>query len=323
MTRREMLRHLLTGIFAPSVAEIGAAHASHRAVRAPPPVGVVVHELDGPAIRLLRTLHVEQVRTTLYWNQWLRDPGYRRDFSAAMGRAAEADLDLLVVVHQPPDPSYRRRHDTHRRFGDFMSERVDQYPQIGAWQLYNEADVGFGGLDLFGAHSGLTLHAQGRAYARMLEIVVPRMRSASDTVRIIANPCATDGREWAAGVIDGGGTRHFDAWSLNCYGFPVSLAVRNKVLAFRETVPDDPLWITEFGMERAVVAPGWPATPSDIDRYHLDAWRESVEWNASSGEADRMYGYVLKGHSDFDLVRPDGTFRPAAEWLRRYNALSG
>lgn len=328
MNRREMLRGTLAALAAIPVG--GAGDPFRAALRLSPsrtaaafPVGVVTHVIDDDTVALLRALNVRHVRFTLYWNEWAAGRAYRRRFDTALQRAASADLDLLTVVHQPPDSSYRRRRETHERLAEFMTARVAAYPQVAAWQLYNEADAGFAGLDVFGARSGLDLTAQGREYAAMLRIVVPAMRATDPDVRVIANPCATGGREWATGVISGGGQNHFYAWSLNCYGFPVPMAVRDKVLAFRETIGNDPLWVTEYGMERAVIAPGWPASTADFERYHLEAWRDTAEWNAAAGEAERLYGYVLRGHGDFDLVRPDGSLRPAAEWLRRYNSRIG
>lgn len=321
MTRREMIRSLIAAASGITMASPVWGSASVSFLRRQTTlVGTVVHRLDAGAMALLQRLRVQHVRYTLYWHLWERDARYRVRFQSEVRRAADGGLDLLVVVHQPPSKSYARRREMHARFADFMSARVSEFPTVSSWQLYNEADVGFAGIDLFGAHSGLPLFQQGMQYARMLEAVAPAMRAAGGSVKVIANGCATDGREWARGVIEGGGRDHLHAWALNCYGFPVELAVREKVLGFRQAIGADHLWVTEFGMESAVIAPGWPSSTADVDRYHRDAWRESVLWNDTSRQAERMYGYVLSGHGDFDLVRPDGSLRPAAEWLRAYLA---
>lgn len=60
--------------------------------------------------------------------------------------------------------------------------------------------------------------------------------------------------------------------------------------------------------------------PAQIDTVHLVAWRTTIERNSRDRIYHRIYGYVLSEGNDlgFDLVRRDGSERPAYQWLRSW-----
>jgi hypothetical protein len=120
------------------------------------------------------------------------------------------------------------------------------------------------------------------------------------------------------------GRAQYDVLAIHSYGFPVGPAFRARGLEARTLMrrhgDTRPLWNTEFGMESAVVPSTWPSSRADIDRYHLDAWRSSVETNFREKIYGRIYGHVLQqgGDLSYDLLRSDGSPRPAFAWLQSW-----
>ena len=66
-----------------------------------------------------------------------------------MALAEEKGLEMLVVVHvNPPGVSFDNRHESYRRFAQFMADMAPRFPQIRFWELWKELVAGF--TDLFG-----------------------------------------------------------------------------------------------------------------------------------------------------------------------------
>lgn len=288
----------------------------------PGSVGVGSHNLSRESVALLRDLGVRHVRTTLYWGLWEQDPAYRRRFTEEIERALSAGLEPLVVVHQQPSGGYSERERVYRDFAGFMADRAAQFPGVRAWQLWNEMDVAF--TDVFGAgRDDVPLRQRGRNYARMLDYAYPAIKAANPDALVVTGGIASgifDG--FLQGVYDGGG--RFDVVAIHSYGFPVAPSFRDRGRQARQLMEANgdrrPIWNTEFGMEMAVVPPDWPRSRSDVDAHHLDAWRDSILLNAEENIYERVYGHVLRQDGDlsFDLVRSDGSPRPAYSWLRSY-----
>lgn len=285
-----------------------------------PVVGVGTHHTDRESVDLLGDLGVEHARITLYWHTWQGDPGYREEWGAGVRRLAAAGIEPLVVVHQPADKSYENREATWRAFVGFVAARVRQFPEVTAWQLWNEVDSGFQGVDLFGYHSGLSPRQQGRRYGEMLRLAYPAIKEANPRALVVTSGLATTGVEFLRGVNDARGP--YDVVGVHAYGFPVRNPVREKAEALRAAFPGVRLWLTEFGMEEAVVPRDWPRTARQVDEWHLENWRDPILLNERGHLYERVYGHVLRqdGDRSFDLVRRNGSWRPAAEWLRVYLA---
>ena len=283
-------------------------------------VGVGSHQLDRRSIQHLVDLGVRHVRTTLYWGLWTQDAGYRRSFAAELNAAIDAGLDPLIVVHQQPSGGYADRDRVYREFARFMAERAEQFPGVRYWQLWNEMDVTF--TDVFGAgRDDVSLRERGRNYARMLHLAYPAIKRANPSAVVVTGGIASD---ISAGFLHGlyDGDAPYDVLAIHSYGFPVLGSFRDRGGEARGIMAAHgdarPLWNTEFGMEKAVVPPDWPASRSDVDRYHLESWQEPIELNARQRVYDRVYGHVLfqDGDQSFDLVRRDGSPRPAYTWLK-------
>lgn len=298
-----------------------AVQGTASSAQAPDPVvGVGVHELDASSIAALRDLGVRDVRITLYWGKWEHEPAYRRQFTRELDAALDAGLDPLIVVHQQPRGGYADREWVYRAFADFVADRARQFPHIRAWQLWNEMDVAF--TDVFGAGDDrISLYQRGRNYGHMLEIAWPAIKRANPDALIVTGGIASeiDGG-FIEGILDVGAP--FDALAIHTYGFPVMPSFRDRGIQARRLLDrhgdSRPIWNTEFGMEKAVVPRDWPRSDRDVDGYHLDAWSESIQLNADRHIYQRAYGHVLKqgGDLSFDLVRTDGSPRPAYRWLR-------
>ena len=295
-----------------------------REAAAPSWVGVGAHRLDAESIERLQDLGVRHVRTTLYWGLWEQDAAYRRRAVADIERAERAGLELLVVVHQQPSGGYEDRTRVYLDFADFVAARAADFPNVRYWQLWNEMDVAF--TDVFGAgRDGISLRERGRNYARMLSVAYPAIKRANPSAIVVTGGIASgieDG--FLRGMYDG--EARYDVLAIHSYGFPVAGSFRDRGREARRIMAEHgdsrPLWNTEFGMESAVVPPDWPRSADDIDGYHLESWRDPVVLNETERIYDRVYGHVLvqDGDLSYDLVRTDGTPRPAYRWLREYLA---
>jgi hypothetical protein len=225
-------------------------------------------------------------------------------------------------VHQAPFGDFQRRNEVYQAFADFMAERVMQFPEVRAWQLWNEMDVTF--TDVFGAgHQEISLRQRGRYYADMLQLSYPAIKRANPKTLVVVGGIASDIEGgFLSGLYDKGA--QFDVLSIHTYGYPLILSFQQRGRAARRMMESQgdrrPLWNTEFGLERAVV-PGYQhLTPTQADSIHLGAWRAVLEANLRDRLYDRIYGYVLAEWTDlgFGLVRPDGSTRPAYGWLRMW-----
>lgn len=285
-------------------------------------VGVGAHALDDRSLAHLRDLGVDRVRTTLYWDQWDSNPTYRREAAAQIDRALDRGVDLLLVVHgQPARFTYRNRQQAFDAYAETMGRLAKRFPRVRAWQLWNEMDLeGF--TDLFGSRNDVPMRQRGRIYGQMLAKAYPAIKRANPRARVVTGGIAST---IEAGFLQGllESEAPFDVLAIHTYGFPVLTAVELRGNTARELLDragrrSTPMWVTEFGLEEMVVAPGFDRSNRAIDRYHLEAWRDPVLWNERTGRFERMYGHVLTENGDrsYDLVRRNGSLRPAAVWLR-------
>ncbi len=291
-------------------------------------VGAGSHSLDTRSLRELRDLNVSTIRTTLYWNLWEGSTEYRQAQSEEIDRALREGFDLLIVVHgQPGRFAFSNHSEAFEAYAALMESLARRFPGVQAWQLWNEMDVPVF-TDLFGARDGVRADRRGRLYGEMLALAYPAIKG--------ANPSALVVTGGLAGPMDDGFLRGllqsrapFDALAIHAYGFPVQIAVERRAPVARALLDEHgrtgtPLWLTEFGMEEAVIAPGFERSSEAIDGFHLESWRDPIRWNAQTGIFERMYGHVLRqdGDRSFDLIRANGTLRPAATWLREYLSCS-
>jgi hypothetical protein len=210
----------------------------------------------------------------------------------------------------------------YQGFARFMEARVAQFPRIRAWQLWNEMDVTF--TDVFGAgHPDISLRQRGRLYADMLRLAYPAIKLGNPRALVVTGGIASplDGG-FLEGMYDAGA--RYDVLAIHSYGFPLVRAFDARGLDARRIMrahqDSRPLWNTEFGLESAVIPSDWGLSSAQIDAAQLEAWRTSIEGNEREHVYDRIYGYVLAEGRDlgFDLVRLDGSPRPAYQWLKSW-----
>jgi hypothetical protein len=284
-------------------------------------VGIGLHQIDAQTVREVRELGIRHIRYTLYWSLW-QDPQYRRRWEEDLRRALTAGFEPLVVVHSAPFGNFEHRERVYLAFSRFMAARARQFPQVHAWQLWNEMDVGF--TDLFGArHDDIPLRERGRLYGAMLRLAYPAIKEANPLAVVVVGGIAS---EVEGGFIYGlyDSRAEYDVLAIHTYGFPLLLPFRLRGQTARRLMAlhhdSRPLWDTEFGLERAVIPGHQHLTTTQTDSIQLIAWRSVLEANAHERLYDRVYGYVLAEGQDlgFGLVRSDGSPRPAYSWLKRW-----
>jgi hypothetical protein len=287
-----------------------------------PAVGIGVQQLDERSITQVADLGLRHIRYTLYWALW-SNPSYRREWERGLQRALRAGLDPLIVVHQAPAGNFASRQSVYRAFAQFMEARGAEFPAVRAWQLWNEMDVAF--TDVFGAgRPEISLRQRGRFYGEMLKLAYPAIKRGNPRALVVTGGIASaiDGG-FLEGMYDEGAP--YDVLAIHTYGFPLALAFDSRGSTTWRIMQDHadrrPLWNTEFGLERAVIPDSWRLTPAQVDSAQLEAWRTSIEGNAREHRYDRIYGYVLAEGRDlgFDLIRVDGSPRPAYRWLKSWS----
>jgi hypothetical protein len=91
------------------------------------------------------------------------------------------------------------------------------------------------------------------------------------------------------------------------------------------------LWSTEFGVSGAKIVNDWgPKTSVALDSIHRNWWRDALSIASTHKHYQKMIGYQLVANEDgvvptdggnpedygFGLIRPGGTWKPAASWLQ-------
>jgi hypothetical protein len=284
-------------------------------------LGLGLHRLDSRSVAQVRALGIRHIRYTLYWALW-SDPAYRSGWEADLRRAVAAGLAPLVVVHSAPAGTFLERQQVYVAFSRFMEARAAEFPEVHAWQLWNEMDVGF--TDLFGAgRKEISLRQRGRFYGEMLRLAYPAIKRGNRNALVVVGGVASPIED---GFLEGLYDSHapYDVLAVHTYGFPLEVAFRDRALAARRVMSSHhdrrPLWNTEFGLESAVIPAYLRGTAAQTDSIHLAAWQATLKANVQNRLYDRIYGYVLAEGTDlgFGLVRPDGSPRPTYIWLKSW-----
>jgi hypothetical protein len=259
-------------------------------------VGLNSHGLRPQDIAMMRELGATDVRHTLYWHIWEADADYRVWFPAVLQDAHDAGLRVLLVVwgHDPAG------HDEHSlaRFAVWF-ERVVPALTVEAVQPWNEID---------GDHFTPLFHAptqreRGRIYGAHLR----ELRERVPHTYVAAGVDVGSAPEFWEGMRDVGVVP--DAYAVHIYSPPFRYAVPRLWTIASLASWGLPVWLTEFGIDINLSS----------EEEQAAVWQE-VELHSRDRFA-RIYGYALwtdeaqEGHG---IVRPDGTHRPAAYWLRQH-----
>jgi hypothetical protein len=307
MKRRNFLRALAAG--AGSLALASPAHTlPHRLVRRPI-TGINSHLLTPESVALLRRLGVVHIRHTLYWPLW-NNPGFPAAYAANLERAHRAGLRLTLVVHNWDGGAVFGSGVSRRmmsEFASFVAARVRDFPQVEAWQLWNEQDVWVQAP--FGASTRVPMIQRGRLYAEQLERAYPLIKRANPRALVVSGGTADHP---SSGFLEGMMESRPPMDAVAVHGYGDYTVLRDRISAARSIVDGHaPVWVTEAGDD---------APQRNDDARHLRVWRSIIEGNERDGLADRIYPYVLLGgetERGQGLVRGDGSPRPTYEWLRR------
>ena len=335
-THRSLLRASLVVTFtlatALGVAACGLSDAvipkhADRPSAAPLRVDLASHLMDANSRHLiLDTLHARSVRTTFYWARATADAEYRRAFFTNIHAAQAEGLDLLILVQQEPGGNRALSSDERADAVATMMETV-LIPQIRGvtWELFNEID-GSDFDDLFANVSAtdpavsspsLQLSA-GQAYGLFLSRVVPRIRAADPTARVISAGVGVAPDLFLRGVASTlSPSVRLDAVAVHAYGYPLSTQFVDDYAKARSAFPSTPVWATEFGMNDGQVQGRW--TAAQHDSIQMAEIAHAISKNPGY---ERAYLYVLftGENSEYPLYRADWSPRPAARWVASHNA---
>lgn len=250
-------------------------------------VGIGIHEITRKSLDLAWAMGMWRVRTTVYLDEWrLNDFQYRFEEQMAATRGSSP----LLVLHgwSGSDDEYIR-----------ICKEVAFWAPHASLQLWNEVDQGFPGSERFGRSPG--------KYALFLERAYGRIKAEHPEVPIVASGLMAEGVElarWVEAV-----EPFCDVVAVHAYGFPVRERMQRAHTIARGCT-DKKIWCTEWGIEKAVLPPGW-STP--WEETQLDQIKECI----ATDPFDRSYLHVLwdgrpESHA---IMRPDWTPTATANWL--------
>lgn len=285
------------------------------------------HLMDPRSRRLVRdTLHARSVRTTFYWERATEDAEYRRSFFANIHAAQAEGLDLLILLQQ--EPRANRALSANGR-ADAVAKMMETVliPEIRGvtWELFNEIDASdfddlftrVSATDPAVSSPSLQLSA-GEAYGLFLSRVVPRIRAADPTARVISAGVGVAPDLFLRGVASTlSPSVRLDAVAVHTYGYPLSPQFVDGYAKARSAFPTTPVWATEFGMNDGQVPGKW--TAAQHDSIQMAEIAQAVSKNPGY---ERAYLYVLYTgeNTEYPLYRADWSPRPAAHWVASHNA---
>lgn len=272
-------------------------------------LGIGTHSTEPEALGLIDAISTTHVRHTLYWHEW-DNFRYREVWREGYERFRNSGKRMLVVVHGHTD---KTGDEAILAYADFITDRAYEFPNVDAWQIWNEVDIPVF-TKLFYQDPGL--------YGKQLRIVYPRLKQASPWADVVTSGFATGGAE-LSNFVSLIGRHGYDAAAMHCYGWPLEGVIEDKNRIIRRHMPHVPVWCTEFGMERKVLPDWWLQQNPDPkwEEEQAAMWKQAV---AAFGrcQVQRAYGYQLQTEEPGEthgIFRPDGTKRPAADYVASFN----
>lgn len=274
---------------------------------------------------------VRLVRVDLIWAQVEGDRPGDEDWSrmdAIAAAAARHGLGLMPVVAYSPDwasPSGDLwAYPDDRPFERFFAAALRRYPQVPAWEIWNEPNS-----PVFGKPT-----PDPAGFVELLRSARRARDGVGSHAKLVAGGLAPSGSlgvvQWidqvairgGLGLVDGLGVHPYSpsepddpaAWMMRLQGLHDHLAALGH--------PDLPLWLTEYGAPTMAVANGYgPALTEGQQADRLRRafavatrlpWVENLTWyEYRDGCSNR-----LDAECDFGLVREDFSPKPAYEALR-------
>jgi hypothetical protein len=342
MLEMNVFRRLLTLLFLVPALALTAAPATH-ALPAREIAGVALHpwRMETAEIRErmfagIEAAGVRWARVDLRWvlverNGPAIESGHAdwREMDAIVEAADRHHVKLLPIVGSTPRWASAGgdlwEYPDSEPFEDFFAAALERYPQITAWELWNEPNF-------------VRFSKPWPSPAGFVELLRSARRARNEVgsrARLIAGGIAPGGQidvhSWLNEVAMRGGLDYIDGLGFHPYSAaqpddPRSWMMQLEALHFRLAqlgTPNLPLWLTEYGAPAMSVANGYapPLTEAQqADRlrraFALAArfdWIQNLTWyeyrDSCSNSADP--------ECRFGLVRADLSPRPAYTAIRR------
>ena len=312
-----------------------------------PEGGVGSHSGDATAISRLQSLNVRLTRYTLWIHYYQTDPTYKANWISSVANMCAQGLRPVIVVEGTGEASWSGW------FPAFMNAAVADNPCVQHWQLWNEPDQDAGacaaGHCVFGTG---TPYSKGVQYAAMLIQTYPQIKSANPNALVLtAGVNFGNGPSFLQGVYDGGGRKYFDIVAVHPYGGATAqwdeapnpacagvsgAGVRSYGQCYHNLFAANGdqgriLWSTEFGVPGTMIVGSWgPKTAAELDAIHRQWWVDALAIASNYRHYQKMIGYQLVAGEEgvvptdggnaedygFGIIRPGGSWRPAATWLQ-------
>jgi hypothetical protein len=248
------------------------------------------------------------VRDRLHWGEMEPQRGQlsaSNKYDASAAAQSRAGLRVLQVIHLSPswaNPNGKRfpldLRDVHRFFKE-MAQRWRA--QVQAFEPWNEADI-----PMFGGHTGAEMASfQKAAYLGL--------KAGNAEVIACLNVFALHNTNQLADLNENEAWPYFDTYNLHHYepfdNYPKLYADHRAVSAGR------PLWVSECAVPVKWAGDEQLKEPSDADlRVQAERVAKTFTCSLHQGSAATFYflfPHYVEGQTQFGIVRPDLTPRPA------------
>jgi hypothetical protein len=228
-----------------------------------------------------------------------------------LSMSQEIGQDLQAVINYPPkDPD---------AFAAYAANLARRYPQIQAWEVWNEPNTSFSWRPAVGV----------AGYRDLLKKTYQGVKAANPKARVIlgglspgnssSTPDSIPAAEFLSLLYQNGAGVFFDAVSYHAYGDgPLEDWLSDALLGIRYVMAANgdtakPIWITEMGCYTE--GPG-----SVSDQWQAEYLLEARSFLARLSYIERVYWYTLRDANastapemNYGLFRADGTPKPAVQ----------
>ena len=248
------------------------------------------------------------VRDRLNWGEMEPQRGQfsaPNKYDASAAAQSRAGLRVLQVIHLSPpwaNPNGKRfpldLRDAHRFFEE-MAKRWRG--QVQAFEPWNEADI-----PMFGGHTGAEM-------ASLQKAAYLGLKAGNPEVIACLNVFALHNTNQLADLNENEAWPYFDTYNLHHYepfdNYPKLYADHRAVSAGR------PLWVSECAVPVKWAGDEQLKEPSDADlRVQAERVAKTLACSLHEGSAATFYflfPHYVEGQTQFGIVRPDLTPRPA------------
>jgi hypothetical protein len=228
-----------------------------------------------------------------------------------LSMSQEIGQDLQAVINYPPKDA--------DAFAAYAANLASRYPQIEAWEVWNEPNTSFFWRPAVGV----------AAYTNLLEKTYLFVKAANPKAKVILGGLSpgntssiadsTAAAAFLSAIYQAGGGASFDAVAYHAYGTgPLNDWLADALLGIRYVMDSNgdiakPVWITEMGCYTD--GPG-----SVSEAWQAEYLGQARTFLSQIPYIERVYWYTLRDASDspdpeasYGLFRADGTPKPAVK----------